>query len=145
MLEADGEKFHFLNCDRSLWGHKWTEQALHFLFGWNKQKTLYDYRRTGAICQLWYYLLIYFYSLIGDILFMRDFVIHAIFPMMNCKMIMDMFVLQEHICRLLDWLQDQQKVLMLEADGEKFHFLSCLVHGVTCEQSMHCFPTLVNE
>ena len=34
---------------------------------------------------------------------------------------------------------------MLEADGEKFHFLSCLVHGVTCKESMHSFPTLVKK
>ena len=40
---------------------------------------------------------------------------------------------------------DLQKILMLEADGEKFHFLSCLVHGVTSEDSIHCFPTLVKK
>ena len=38
---------------------------------------------------------------------------------------MDMFVLQEHICRPIDWLQDLQKINMLEADEEKFHFLIC--------------------
>ena len=34
---------------------------------------------------------------------------------------------------------------MLEADGEIFHFLSCLVPGVTSEDSILCFPTLVEK
>ena len=32
----------------------------------------------------------------------RMFLIHATFPMMNCKMLMEMFALEKHRSRLLD-------------------------------------------